>query len=253
MKIETKTQKGVQTFLSIENGKIHAELMTPHLKFEPSEWNTVQGIEGVAGTAFYQKKKVRVCLTIPKTDWERAEAEKTHQINELTEKAMVLKIVGFEYLMGCDSADSYSLIYEENNLPFDFMYKRIESDSSIIESLKLLSLNEVAQKLGADPIEATMSTYGGYRFSQEHIKELFSLAEKEQIKLDTKEQSVKNKEENRRAVMFAKAKETNEPQILSSWITSECTSKDDIDCSFDQATTYAMPDGSTKTTYIHCH
>ena len=51
---------------------------------------------------------------------------------------------------------------------------------------------------------------------------------------------------------FDEAKKTQKPVVINSWITDECT-RHSIDCSFDQATTYALPNGTTKTTYTCCH
>jgi len=52
--------------------------------------------------------------------------------------------------------------------------------------------------------------------------------------------------------IFAKAKATGEKQVLDNWVTRECTENQD-DCSFDAATEWALPNGSVKTTFSHCH
>lgn len=51
--------------------------------------------------------------------------------------------------------------------------------------------------------------------------------------------------------IFAKAKETGEPQIIRQWM-DECNEKD-LDCSFDNIIEYAMPDGTRKIKRIHCY
>jgi len=51
--------------------------------------------------------------------------------------------------------------------------------------------------------------------------------------------------------IFAKAKETGEPQIIRQWM-DECNEKD-LDCSFDNIIEYAMPDGTRKIERIHCY
>ena len=51
--------------------------------------------------------------------------------------------------------------------------------------------------------------------------------------------------------IFAKAKETGEPQIIHQWM-DECSEKD-LDCSFDKIIEYAMPDGTRKIERIHCY
>jgi len=60
------------------------------------------------------------------------------------------------------------------------------------------------------------------------------------------------KEIDRVNTIIENAKKTGEKQVIDTWITSECSEKG-IECSFDQATRYAMPDGSVKITYVHCH
>lgn len=253
MDIKTETKKGAQVILTIEKGEILAELMAPHIQFRPTGWKTIKGITGVCGHGYYNKKTANICLTIPKETWDKAEEEKVQQVTDYTEKAMALKIIGFEYRLGCDTANTYTLIYEDTDIPWDFSYKRIKADSPIIESLKLLPLGDIAKDLGAESMEATISTYGGYTFNAEQIDNLLSLAIKAKNEVNAKRQAAKDKEENHKAAIFVKAKETNERQVLDSWITSKCTSREDIDCSFDNATTYALPDGTTKTEYIHCY
>jgi hypothetical protein len=49
---------------------------------------------------------------------------------------------------------------------------------------------------------------------------------------------------------FIEAKNTGKKVLIRTWM-SDCHS-DDEDCSFDTNSEYAMPDGSTKTTWSHC-
>ena len=58
--------------------------------------------------------------------------------------------------------------------------------------------------------------------------------------------------QEKRKTIFDKAASTEEKQALKSWVTQECSEGLD-DCSFDAATEWAMPDGTPKTTYTHCH
>jgi len=51
--------------------------------------------------------------------------------------------------------------------------------------------------------------------------------------------------------IFAKAKETGEPQVIREWM-DECSEKD-LDCIFDNIIEYAMPDGTRKIERIHCY
>jgi len=68
-----------------------------------------------------------------------------------------------------------------------------------------------------------------------------------------KQVTAENEARAKRDTVFAEATRSGKRQILDQWITDECTDPTEIDCSFDAATSWAMPDGSTKTTYQHCH
>jgi hypothetical protein len=50
---------------------------------------------------------------------------------------------------------------------------------------------------------------------------------------------------------FAEARATGEPVVIRRWM-SDCHAKG-IDCSFDSNIEYAMPDGTTKIEWSHCH
>lgn len=71
------------------------------------------------------------------------------------------------------------------------------------------------------------------------------------IKKSNQAAEAKN-EEDRVNTIIDTAKKTGEKQIIDTWITSECSEKG-LDCSFDQAIRYAMPDGRIKINYVHCH
>lgn len=59
----------------------------------------------------------------------------------------------------------------------------------------------------------------------------------------------KAKEEERIAQVFALAKKTGKPQVLASWM-EDCNDPN-ADCSQDDVTKYAMPDGRTKIERCH--
>lgn len=68
------------------------------------------------------------------------------------------------------------------------------------------------------------------------------------------EQKTQNKaaEEARVAELFATAKTTGKPQVISTWMTSDCMNGSH-DCSFDTAHKLVMPDGTIKTEYTCCY
>ena len=67
---------------------------------------------------------------------------------------------------------------------------------------------------------------------------------------EKKEAADRKAKEDREAI-FAKAKATGEKQALRSW-TDDCDGSA-CDCSFDSVTEWAMPEGTTTTTRVHCH
>jgi hypothetical protein len=73
--------------------------------------------------------------------------------------------------------------------------------------------------------------------------------------VEAKKAKAKAEKEEKQAekdAIFAKARSTGEKQALRQWMTEGCTENLN-DCSFDSAVEWAMPDGTTKITYTHCH
>lgn len=256
MEIKATTKKGSEVVLEIEKGKITVYLPSFDASFRATGWGSQPGYEdvvGVLGQIRIKGKSQPACITIPKEIWDKAEAEAKAQEDVLTSEAMGLNIVGFEYIMGCDAPSQYQFIYEENDLPFSYRYKRIEADQLIIKGIKALSnLQELAKEWGAESLPATGTSWGGYRFTRDQTQGLIALATAEQERRQKAEAEILVEEEARKAAIFAKAAETGEPQILETWVTDECTTKE-YDCSFDIVTRYALPDGTTKTSYVHGH
>lgn len=52
---------------------------------------------------------------------------------------------------------------------------------------------------------------------------------------------------------FAEAQQTGKPVAIETWVTDRCMNRNSDECSFDNATTYILPSGTTKTTYRCCH
>lgn len=55
-----------------------------------------------------------------------------------------------------------------------------------------------------------------------------------------------------RAAIIRRAQETGQRQELRRWVTKACTARK-LECSFDIAVEYCMPDGATLTDYSHCY
>jgi len=63
----------------------------------------------------------------------------------------------------------------------------------------------------------------------------------------------RDQENNHEKEIFAKARESGERQALETWVTEKCMNGNDQECSFDRATRWALPDGTSKTTYGCCY
>ena len=54
-------------------------------------------------------------------------------------------------------------------------------------------------------------------------------------------------------VVAERARTTGEKQLYRSWMTGGCRNGNSDQCSFDSASEYVLPDGSTMTTYQCCY
>lgn len=59
-------------------------------------------------------------------------------------------------------------------------------------------------------------------------------------------------EEKRIADLTALARETGKRQLVATYMTSRCMNKS-VDCSFDHAETFILPDGTERTVFTCCH
>ena len=250
--IKSRTEKGAEIITTIENGEIRAEIIGKDISFHVSGWATHDGTTGMFGIGNLNGKRVRIVLTIPKSDWEKIDGIAKAQTEKLTAQAMNLEITGFRYEMGCDSASQYDIIYEENEIPFDILYKRIEADEHIITALKEMNLREIIENLNHKKIEATMSTYGGWELGKKETQKLLAEVAKFKQEKETKKAELKQKRNDERKTYREEAERTGKPVEMSRYMTDECT-ENLYDCSFDLVRVYMMPDGSIQEKITHCH
>ena len=52
---------------------------------------------------------------------------------------------------------------------------------------------------------------------------------------------------------LAKARESGEPILLESWLTTRCMNHHEKECSFDRASRFVNPDGSETISYSCCY
>ncbi len=207
MQFETITDKGTEVRINVrKDHSIYAEFLNPqvgNLKFRVRGWSTFDGQSGIYGTTMIGKKNTRIILTIPEADWlmvkETAESQETADI----EKAMALKTVGFKYEWGCDCADTWRIIYEDNDLSWKATGKRHEADKPLVEAIKRLEITEIAKSAGAESLEPHLGSYGGWLFDHLQWHELRKAGETELGKMEA------TKKEKERKQTEAKAEREN--------------------------------------------
>ncbi len=163
--------------------------------------------------------------------------------------------VGFTFLAGCDTADTYGLNWADG-ADFDETFtagQRLGTDDAIKTWVKYAELKAIAAETGAKVLPDTGSSYGGFRFDRAGYDRLAALATERQAERDTKEREHEAAATAKRSAVFAEAKRTGKRQPLSQWTTDRCMNRNHNECSFDNATEYALPNGTTKTEYICCY
>lgn len=96
---------------------------------------------------------------------------------------------------------------------------------------------------------------GIYYFDESVVAEARERTEKRRAEDARLEAEMKEEEERENARVeecFRQAAESGQRVAIRKWTTTRCMNGNDDECSFDNATEWAMPDGTTKTTYVCC-
>ncbi len=253
--MEAVTSTGLPVILLPVAGEIRAVFRHPSTGREysmPATWGTVDGREGVIGEIYDKGRPIRVCLTVPKSAWDQVEAEREVQVAEYRARVAAAPIVAMEYVMGCDAGDTYTVQYGGlDDVPFDFLWERLDGDQERFRAFLQANPKKSIFE-GTEPIEATITSYGGHRWTGKALQQLLdAISEFEAAQVEAAAQK-KAEQEARIAALLEKARATGEPQVIRRWVTPECT-EHLPDCSFDQAMELAMPDGTINTKYYHCY
>jgi hypothetical protein len=137
-------------------------------------------------------------MSIPKQVWDTIQAQIKAMKEFDFERAMQLKIVAFVHTIGCDASDEWNFEYEDNNIPFDTFYKRIKKDMRFIHAAKRLDIKALALKYGAADVDATGTSYGGWRFEGAALENLMQHINKEVIKRNQEAAAKKQAEQERK-------------------------------------------------------
>jgi hypothetical protein len=148
-------------------------------------------------------------------------------------------VEAFEYEFGCDSPSRCKLIRSQHRVDGDF-----ETEELALKHLNWKEVSEIAETVGAKPIPATGMTWGGFRFNAEGWALLSSMIDVRESAKRLTERSRSEARQQKREKVFRLAKETGEPQLLSSYM-ADCDDPEE-QCSLDSVSILAMPDGTTK-------
>ncbi len=208
-KFRSTTSKGTEVIFDLRrNYKFFAIFTHPkvgEVKFWIDGWDSKEG-PGIFGIADIGKTRQRVVLIIPESDWLKMEKTADETKKADIEKAMNLDIIGFKYEMGCDRPSTWRIIYDENELSSDIMDKREEADKPLVEAIRKTDIGKIAKETGAEPLESTLGSYGGWLFGRKQWPALQQAAEIELEKIEAE----RLKKERKRAE--AKARKDAERQ-----------------------------------------
>jgi hypothetical protein len=237
MSIISKTESGIEVELTGDPTpkqwpQVFVSLMHPKLgeiKFVAESYGKVNGKNGIIG----HFKKGRVCVTVPKGDYEAAWAESKNGAEAAIGQEIAnvksgktgisLNYWDGEYLSG----------YRANGHAGDLLVEL--GLASYVEGWGVHVKDDVAKALG------TPFTYSrAENFARPAL-------EAKRAAIETKRKAKEEKE----AAAFALAKLTGEPVVLHRW-TEECCERD-FECDVDSMTECAMPDGSRSISRVHNH
>jgi len=233
MKITTTTKTGVKVELNYDGkGSIDScHVLAHHPKVGKIEgrgsWGVLKSDHGVILNTIIGKKRMNVCMTIPKADYlpikEAIEAAK------LAEEKADIEIIENNKRMAMEECPAGFTIAQANWQSGDSCMGEYETESGV-------------KVLASDLLE---NHHGWYFVPTESVEEKVTEIEK----VADKKVAMKKTESKRVAGVFEKAEETGEKQVLHTFNT-ECTDHHEK-CNMDIITVWAMPDGTKTETKVH--
>jgi hypothetical protein len=170
---------------------------------------------------------------------------------ERESRIAALRPVGFTFVYGCDTADTYSLSWPEgcNYDESSEAEKRLGATDLIRTHVRSNDLKRLAEETGAVPVPAGAMSYGGWTFDAAGLGRIVALAEGRAAEGQAREDGRRQAAETKRAAAFAEAKRTGKPVVLAHW-TADCDDPRE-ECDLDDVTEYALPDWTTRTERHH--
>lgn len=140
-----------------------------------------------------------------------AEAEAALEAEEdrLEALARTLEPIGLLFENGCDSGDTYRLLWPEG-VDFAVISRRREESRKIEDDtrryLSSIDLKAIAERTGAEPVAASLMTYGGFRFDRAGVAALLELVAERKAEAERKKarkETERAKAETERKARFA--------------------------------------------------
>lgn len=165
-----------------------------------------------------------------------------HSQNESTKSNGDNPIIGFIFEYGCDAPNKCEVLRKRGRNENDYEIERL-----VATHMKYSNAGEwdrIAKETGAEAIPDTRLTWYGWKYNATGWDVVWGIVHEKEKRRKQEQESQEEQERKIKKDIFRKAKTTNTPQVLSSWM-AECNDPDE-QCSLDHVTLLAMPDGSTK-------
>ncbi len=253
--IKSKTKSGLKITLSYDaNFKVIAEFIFP-INNERVKRN-IKWIKETNGEGLRCNiNGENILLTIPELDYLKmkkiaVDAKDKDFVRRVEEQKPFVKLAlvnSGSYLMNYEICYVLPLTNEEKK-----MKKALNAQSVNIEEIKYSDLIKNIMKKESDCI----LSYGESQIwflNEDEKKDILDELELFTGNKKKKADDVKKAHEVRMESFLLQAKTTGKPVVINRYVTDECTQKNPIDCSFDQAIVYMLPSGKMITKYTCCH
>jgi len=170
-------------------------------------------------------------------------------VNKTTNITTENPIVGFIFELGCDAPNNYRVLRLIRSVADDYYIEKLVEEH--MKYTKTEEWNRLAKETGAEQVPDTRLTWYGWKFNREGWEVIWGMVQKKENLRKTEQDLKDEQKRKKRDVAFLTAKQTNTPQVLSSWM-EDCNDPEE-QCSLDHVTVYAMPNGTTKKERQHMY
>lgn len=264
--IETTTKAGVKVEMTFDGSFCKVVAHHPTLGDLKGNGGWKETEKG-AGVEIYTRIKghyQNVILGVPKNDWLKIEAlieqAKTDKRQarldiEATQPKFRMLVTSGGYYM--DSSIASVCMDPDQDKYADWAKGKMVMGLIDSESIKIEREDSPTALKIIETRKSSGLMYGSgesamWEITPEEETQILAECKAAEDARNNKEAAVEKAEIDRVAKIIDTAVATGTKQVLASWVTEDCMNGGH-ECSFDQATRWAMPDGTTKITYTCCH